>query len=94
MVQYVPGKIVEAKLEVLDATGEVRRALAFDGRSPESSASPEIGARGNMLGNLRRLIAGSEAALAGTEGLPSLDTWSDPGIDGLPDPPPGDSPKK
>jgi hypothetical protein len=93
-VRYVPGKVVEAKLEVFDQSKTSRWAVTFRGEAKNSATSPAATAQKKMLDNLRRVIAGGKSTVAGTDRLPSLRTWSELGIDGLPDPPPGDQPKK
>jgi hypothetical protein len=94
VVTLVPGKIIETKLEILDQQKTQRWAVTLNGEAPDSAANPEAAARTNLLANLRLVIAGNKSTVTGTTGLPSLDTGSELGIDGLPDPPPRDQPKK
>jgi hypothetical protein len=93
-IEYVPGKSVEAKLEVLDQQGVQRWSTTIRGDAPDSATSPEAAARTNLLANLRLVIAGNKRDLTGSTGLPGLDSSSELGIDGLPDPPPWDQAKK
>jgi hypothetical protein len=85
--QLVPGKIIEAKLEVFDGNQTLRWSTSFRESVPDSVASPEQAVRNNLLQTLRRAIVRSESQIAGTDQLPTLNSWSEYGIDGVPDPP-------
>ena len=80
--EFVPGKIVAAKLEVLDGSGAVRLSLAFDESEPDTTADMESVVRKKVLDRLGRLLGGQRDAGAGT--LPPLDVAEDLGIDGVP----------
>jgi hypothetical protein len=86
VVELVPGKVVGAKVEVLDGGGAVRWSAVFDETEPDSTPNAAAVARKKIVDRLGRMLAGRGEAGAGT--LPPLDVAIDLGIDGLPPEPP------
>jgi hypothetical protein len=84
--ELVPGKILEAKLDVLDDKGIVRWSVAFDETEPDSTPNPVAAVRRDLTDRLKRILAGRTEA--GGAALPPLDTPTNVGIDGLTLPPP------
>jgi hypothetical protein len=76
--ELVPGKILEAKLEILDQQGGVHWSVSFNESEPDATADALGVVRKKLITRLGRILAGRSS-----ETLPPLDHPTNVGIDGI-----------